>query len=197
VTLRLTGVAVLLFMASIVLGIIGLCGISKYGTDGILWRSVRGIVVSVIRLGLLGEEFVRGFQSARQNRQALASVEATAKEVNNDLKKELASQGTLGPGSTDQTMNKLKAAMDKAVKESTGDTALVAKASSTYLNRLMALVKSYQIAADGIAKPQVLDMKGVTERGGTAQTKKQGPGLPGCKRTIVGVHSARGTDFPR
>ena len=51
--LILGGFIVLLFLVGILLGIISLCGIKKYGKQGILAPAITGIVLNLVFLSLL------------------------------------------------------------------------------------------------------------------------------------------------
>ncbi len=154
----------LIYLVSIVLAVIALTGMSRYGKEGILRRSLSGLVLSAILLGIWGMAFVHGFQTALQNRKAANSITQAATEENNSLKKEFAQKGTIAPGSGQVTLKKMKSAFDQASRDMTGDEALVAKAGSAYMGKLQALLDDYTAAAQALKSQTVLNMSGVSQR---------------------------------
>jgi hypothetical protein len=129
-----------------------------------LGRSVAGIFVSTVLLGIWATGFVHGFQTARQNRQGANAVMQAAAEVHNDAKKEVTEKGAVGPESGQARVEKMKSAFDQAAKGMTGDDALVAKAGSAFVAKMQILQTNYATAARALKSPAVLDMKSVEQR---------------------------------
>lgn len=70
ITLMVTvGVALLLMVAGIVCGVIGLAGVKLHGTKGIRTPSIVGIALNAGMLGLIAVSIVSGFQGAKTRSQ--------------------------------------------------------------------------------------------------------------------------------
>ncbi|HZQ46218.1 MAG TPA: hypothetical protein VFC07_04340 [Verrucomicrobiae bacterium] len=151
----------LLFLASIVLGIIALCGMSEHGQEGILWRSVRGIVMGIAMLWLMGTGFVHGWQTAMQNRKAVAAITQASQEVREETKKDFNRDQKITVESAQPKLDKMKNALDGAAKDGSPETALLANASKAYLEKLQGLMNDYAATAKMLQSPPVLDMNGV------------------------------------
>ena len=164
ITVGLSFLLAFIFLVSLVLALIALTGMPRYGKEGILGRALAGLLVSTVLLAFWGAGFVHGFKTALQNRQAANAVTQAATEVHDNLKKELAEKGTIGPDSVRSRSEKMKSALDKASREMTGDVALVAKAGSAYTAKMQSLLTDYTAALRAMKSPPVLEMKGVDQR---------------------------------
>lgn len=154
-----------IYVVSLVLGFVGLTGSYRRGNEGALVRAVLGMIISGTLLGFWGVGFVRGYRMAMQNRKAAQAVAQAAKEIKQDMKKELAEKGTASPDASQAGAEKLKKAFDNASKQLTGDDALVAQAGAYYMARLQNVVNDYTAAAQAIKSPLVfMNMNGVDQR---------------------------------
>jgi hypothetical protein len=149
-------------LAGIMLAIVALCGISKYGSEGILWRSCRGLCLS----GVFLFAGVTGYFHARHNAQVLKDLRATSRQVNEDVKKDIASgkDVTVAVEDAQLGIEKMKTALDSASATTSGTDALVMKGSSDHLARAQVLFKAYATTLKAIQEPNVLDMGGVSKR---------------------------------
>lgn len=161
-----------IFLVSLALALVALAGIPRHGTEGILVRSLLGMLVSLVLLGIWGMNFVHGFRTALQNRKAANSLNQTLTEANDNLKKEIAQKGALGPDAGKDNAQKIKNAFDKASTELTGNAALAAKAGSAYIAKMQGLVANYTAAAQAIKSPPALNMSGVQRREDLAAKKE-------------------------
>jgi len=153
------GLTLVMCGLSFLLGIIALCGIPKHGAQGILWRSLRGMLASGIILSIMGQGFVHGYQAAVRARSARLAQSQTAQDARDDSKKE--TDGSTRP--TPATAQS-QAAPDKSSQAWPADTSLAAKATSHFQRELQSLSKDYADAAQQIRNPWVLDMNSVGTR---------------------------------
>ena len=154
----------LICLISIVFAVIALTGVSRYGREGILRRSLSGLVLSAVLLAIWGMGFVHGFQTAMQKRRAANPIIEAVTEQQDHLKKEFAQKGAIGPDDNKDVVKKMRAIVDSASHDLTGDDVLVAKAGSVYLDKLQALHANYTAAAQALKSQAVLSMSGVSQR---------------------------------
>jgi hypothetical protein len=148
------GVAGLMVLASLVFGLIALCAIPKFGQERLLYRSVRGMMIS----GGLIVAFVTGFGYAQRNHLVNAALDETVQKVQADMKNNVAN----GKDTDNvKALGTLKQAMDTAAREGKGDTALFAKAMGGFLQKAQVPLKEYSDAAEKIKAGSVLNMNGV------------------------------------
>jgi hypothetical protein len=158
------GITLLLCGLSLLLGIIALCGIPKHGTQGILWRSLRGMLASGVILAFMGEGFVHGYQAAIRARSALLAQRQAAQDSHDGSKKETDGSNTQASTGTQSQVDKSKTAPEKPAQAWPVDTSLAAKATSHFQRELQNLTKDYAEAAQQLRNPWVLDMSTVDKR---------------------------------
>ena len=158
------GITLLLCGLSFLLGIIALCGIPKHGAQGILWRSLRGMLASGIILSIMGEGFVHGYQAAVRARSALLAQRRAVQETHDDSKKETDGSTTPSSATTQPEVDKPKTTPEKSSQPWPVDTSLSAKATSHFQRELQNLSKDYADAAQQLRNPWVLDTSTVGTR---------------------------------
>lgn len=160
--LILLGVVGVGLVAGIVLAIVGLCGVPKYGASGLVGPALRGLLASGGVLWLTITGFVHGIHNVR----ALTAATDTVRQFNKDIKKDFLNDND--PQVTLQKaqlgLERVKLAMDSVSQGGSGNSALMAKAFSSHVAKMQALLKDYTGASNGIMEPSVLDMSGVTQR---------------------------------
>ena len=163
---RLAGAALvfLLYMASLVLGIVALCGMREHGKEGILWQSITGITLSLGIFLFVGVFVVHGALMAMQNRKAAAAVTQAAREVHEETKQDFNRDHKITMESAQPKIDKLKTTLDGVAKEGSADMALAANATKAYLEKVQALMSDYSAAAKLLRSPPVLNMSGVESR---------------------------------
>jgi hypothetical protein len=144
VSLGLVTLTVLACCTSGVLGIIALCGIPKHGTQGILWRAGRGILLSTALLGYLGTGFIHGFQEAMKDHLAQLSLRHATQEV----------RAKSRPDAPDAT----------PANKAPVDNSPAGRATAAFHDEMQKLSTEYSAAAEPIHNPSVLDMSGVDKR---------------------------------
>jgi hypothetical protein len=157
ITLATAIVFVVLIVTSIVFGVVGLSGISRSGSQGILARSLWGIGLSLILLGIFGISFYHGWVSSR-------SVHDKVVQVQSDMKEDVDSGRGISLDKQQARLNDLRATVDSAAQNASGNEALFDRAASACLGQLQGLMKNYGEAATALRNPPVLDMDGVTQR---------------------------------
>src|SRR5258708_553892 len=141
------GITLLLCGLSLLLGIIALCGIPKHGAQGILWRSLRGMLASGVILAFMGEGFVHGYQAAIRARSALLTQRQAVQETHDGSKKETDSSTTPASTTTQPQVDKPKTTPEKSSQPWPVDTSLSAKATSHFQREMHNLSKEYADAA--------------------------------------------------
>jgi hypothetical protein len=161
-----------IYLLSIILGLVALTGMSREGNEGTLRRSILGVVISGALLGFWSVGFVHGYQTGMKNRKAAQAITQATHEINKDLTKEVAEKGSVTPSASKDNAQKMKTALDNASKQMTGDDALVARAGSGYMGRLQKILNDYTAAAQTIRSPSMLSMNGVGQREQLAARKE-------------------------
>jgi len=154
------GLFVLLLLAALVLGIIALCGTAKLGRQGLLGRSIWGIVASLILLTLFGAGVLRGVRDVATVR----ALTASSKRLQEDTKRDFERGDGVSPEKQELRVARLQAQMESASQLSSGNTALFAQSASAYLQRMQPIMREYSTATKQLQQPSVLDMRGVERR---------------------------------
>ncbi len=154
----------LLFMASLVSGIVALCGMREEGKEGILWQSIVGIMLSLGIFGVTGVLIIHGVQMAMQNHKATEAMTQTVRELQEESKRDFNRDHKIGLDSAQPKLDKMKTALDGMAKEGTGDAVLTANASKAYLEKLQVLMSEYTAGAKLLQSPPVMDMSGVESK---------------------------------
>jgi hypothetical protein len=149
-------------MAGVGFSIAAMCGIRRHGSRGILGPAVWGLLLSS---GLF-VIFLSGAARGVHNAQIIARARETTRNVTADLSRELTNSTDLAnPIEARQAgVDKIRGALDNISDSASGETALIAKASSAHLAKMQALMTNYGVAFNALRSPPVLDMRGVTDR---------------------------------
>jgi hypothetical protein len=168
--LILLGVMGVALVAGIVLAVIALCGVPKYGASGLVGPALRGLLASGGILWLTITGFVHGIHNVR----ALTAATDTVRQVDKDIKKDVINdkdpQVTLQKAQLG--LERVKLAMDSVSHGGSGNSALMAKAFSSHVAKMQTLLKDYSGAMNAMMQPSVLDMSGVTQRSQLAGRKQ-------------------------
>ncbi|HEX4644347.1 MAG TPA: hypothetical protein VH598_01935, partial [Verrucomicrobiae bacterium] len=151
------GVAGLMVLASLVFGLIALCAIPRFGQEGLLLRSIRGMVIS----GGLIVAVVTGFGYAARNHLVTSRMDETMQKMQADMKKDVASGKEISGDDQVKRLGAMKQAMDVAAREGTGATAMFAKVMSAFAQKIEVPLKGYADAAKNLHGATVLNMEGV------------------------------------
>ena len=143
ILLLVVGLAV---CASLITGLIALSGIRKCGSDGILGKTVRGMCLSAVAIG----SFVWAFSEDRTNRETMARLHELAVKVDADTRKDFENNKGLSASDGIKRMNETQNLLDSAAKETTGNTALINKAASAFLQKAKAFMAAYAEAEKGL-----------------------------------------------
>jgi len=162
--LAVRGVAGLVIVVGLIFGFIALSAVPKYGRQGLLWRPIRGIVLSAGLIAYLGAGFVGAWGDAIQNHKTALAMHEASKEMQADMKKSVEEGQGIKMEDAQPKIEKMKTALDEASKTGSGETAVTARAMSSYLGKLQDLMKDYSTAADALRNPPVLEMDGVRGR---------------------------------
>jgi hypothetical protein len=139
-------IGALAVFASLILGLIALCGIPKHGSEGILGKALRGIFTSVTAICV----FAYTYSETRANREAMARMHELAVKVDADTRKDFADHKGLSAADGLKRMNDEQNILDNAAHETTGNTALVNKAASAFLQKAKAAMTAYAEAEKGL-----------------------------------------------
>jgi hypothetical protein len=152
----------LALVTGIVLAIIALSGVPKYGASGLVGPALRGLLASGGILWLTITGFLHGIHNVR----ALTSATETVRQVDKDIKKNLIDEKDpqVAMQKAQLGLERVKLAMDSVSEGNSGTSALTAKAFSSHVAKMQVLLKDYAGAMNGIMTPSVLDMSGVTQR---------------------------------
>jgi hypothetical protein len=158
----LLGAVGLALVVGVVLAIIALCGVPKYGASGLVGPALRGLLASGGILWLTITGFMHGIHNVR----ALTSATDTVRQVDKDIKKDLINEKDpqVAMQKAQLGLERVKLAMNSVSDGNSGTSALMAKAFSSHVTKMQALLKDYAAAMNGIMTPPVLDMNGVTQR---------------------------------
>jgi len=160
--LILLGVVGVALVAGIVLAIIALCGIPKFGASGLIGPALRGLLASGGILWLTITGFLHGIHNVR----ALTAATDTIRQVDRDIKKDVLAEKDpqVAMQKAQLGLERVKLAMDSVSEGNSGTSALMAKAFSSHVAKMQVLLKEYAGAMNAIMAPSVLDMSGVTQR---------------------------------
>jgi hypothetical protein len=150
----------LMLLASIVLGVIALCAIPKYGSEGVLKPALRGIIVSLLLLGSFGNSYSQGLK----NQKALLAMEQRAKDLRAQESKGLATGKISDVSAHLKKLNAAASALDQASHDSAGSQALAIKAMGGFLAKTRVLLVNYVKAAKPMETMTGLDTKNITRQ---------------------------------
>ena len=164
IAIVMCGLCGVMLLVSVICGLIALCGISKHGTQRILLRSVFGLLISFVLLFALGSGFMQGYRKAITDRQLSRDLRHSTEQLQAGLKMDVEKGHGISVAQTEANFEKFKSVMDTASKKASGDNALLARASSAYLDQWRPLMKDYSAALTELQKPSLLDMSDVAGR---------------------------------
>lgn len=155
--------AALLILAGFVLGIVGLCGMNKYGTRGILGRSIAGLLINGLLLAIFAFGLVAGLGNRLKSQQALREMRGTVQDFQDNARKTF--NPKTGITNVDVShINRLRDQLDNASRSATGDDVGISKAMSLYLERMEKAAKNYQSAATELRAANVLSLNALTDK---------------------------------
>jgi len=147
-------------MASLVLAIVAISGVPRYGAQGILWRAIRGLIMNVVVVCAFAQGFVQG----RHNARAMANFQAGQDEVRVEVSREAtnADDAVSAMDRRQAGLDQMKTALDSL--QASGSSELVLKAVRQHMTKLQQFSKEYTASLKGILQPSVLDMSDVSQR---------------------------------
>jgi hypothetical protein len=162
--LGIGAVFMLLLLTSLICGIIALCGMSKHGTDRIIWRSLIGTILSLGVGVLFSVGVVSGFVRARENHQLTQAIQQSSKQLEADMKHDLENGKQLTPERQQLRLEGMQQVVEAAAANGTGDTALMAKATAIYLKKMQPALAEYNDVMKAWHETPILDLSGVQKR---------------------------------
>jgi hypothetical protein len=159
-----------LILLGFLCGAFALCGMGRYGTKGILARSLFGILFNGAFLGLglaIAIPTVLQVRARTKNASLSTQIDQAVHSVREDV------QSRLRNGNPDAvSTNKLSADqekelekfLEKAAKEYTGDAGLALKGVGGFLRKAAMLQKNYDEKMRALIHPPVTSMAGVATR---------------------------------
>jgi hypothetical protein len=110
-------VCCLMWLASLILGVIALISMRKYGMEGIVKPALGGVCVSVFCLYLFGDGFVRGFRNAR----ARAELQEKVKQIRARDRMDFTNEAPITATGELKKINEAQSIIDQAARDSSGD----------------------------------------------------------------------------
>ena len=164
VALGAGAIAGLLLLAGLVVAIVALCGIPRHGRERILVRSLIGLSLSLLFLGVFATGIVSGFTKAWQNRTIAQSIRESSKEIATGTKRDVEQGRGISVARQQLRIEGMQHSLEAASEGASGDTALLAKASAAYLQKLQPVMKEYGDAVKSLMEPPILNLDGVERR---------------------------------
>jgi hypothetical protein len=155
IALASLGVFTLLLVLSLVLSIVGLAAIPSHGRQGLLGRSLCGLLLSGLVLLLIATNFISGRREAIRARTLDRSPSTTATDRN---------------GSENNRNHSVP--QPPIAPNAAAGHPLLAKAIDAQNKKLQAIIKDYLAASKGLQDPFILEMNGVTRREQLAARKE-------------------------
>jgi hypothetical protein len=157
------GVCLMLIVAGFAMGIVGLCGVKQHGSRGILGKSIAGLVINGLLLFFFVVGFMAGLGKGIKSRQFTRDLKTTAQELKANAK------NTYNPknGITNMDVNgvdRLRAQLNDAAQNLSGDDALVAQAMSLHVARMESAMKVYQAAMAELNAGRVLSLENLSDK---------------------------------
>ena len=147
----------LLVVAGLIMGILGLSGVRKHGPRGILGTGITAVAINGLLLILfftgmvmeLNNKILRPGQFRQELRATVQDIQANAKKSFNP--KTGITNVDIG------SMDRLRTQFDNAAQTLSGDDARIARAMAAHVARLEAAMKKYDAAAAAFRNAKVLD----------------------------------------
>lgn len=151
------GAGLLLVVAGLIMGILGLSGIRKHGPHGILGTGITAVAINGLLLILfftgMALELNKNILKRGQFRQEL---HATVQDIQANAKKSF--NPKTGITNLDiGSMDRLRTQFDNAALTLSGDDARIARAMAAYVARLEVAMKKYDTTATAFRDARVLD----------------------------------------
>lgn len=161
----------LVVIAGLITAIVGLCGIQKYGTRKLLGRSIAGLIINGLLLGLFAVMVIAGLKKAVAGYKDLVQMQNDTREIQAKARESF--NDDTGITNFDiNSMNKVQGDLDRAAKTLTGDGALMSQVLSQYLSRMRASHESYEIEATKLRAANILAFSNVTSRADLATSRR-------------------------
>lgn len=158
-------------VAGLITAIVGLCGIQEYGTRKLLGRSIAGLLMNGLLLGLFALGFVVGFNKAIDNNKDLEQVQNDSREMQAKAKESF--NDKTGITNIDvNSLSKMQGDLDRASQTLTGDDASISQAMSQYLSRMRASTESYTIEITKLRAANILAFSNVTSKADLATSRR-------------------------
>ncbi len=179
------GAEVLLAVIGIVFAIIGLAGTTREGNQGILGKSIAGLLISGLLLALFAFGFISGFEHTRRaNAQATREMRQAEADLNANLKKSLNSKA--GITNLDQIkFDEFQGRISNSFQNLSGDDAKIGQAMNSFLSEIKKEAKNYEAASGKLREFQVLGI--VTNRATLAERRKIVEQFIAANDTLTGV----------
>jgi|GEM_PF-5988217 hypothetical protein len=169
--LALVAVFILVELGSLVMGVIALSGVREYGPEGLLWRGLRSVVGSLIVMGLFTSAVVSVVRLGIENRRTLLAMRATAVRARTDAQENTTEKPEEKPAPAAPAQPQPAAPVPLvpdpslvAAPAATPDDAVVSKATSAYLQKILGLTTNYTSAVRALEDPPILNMSTVARR---------------------------------
>jgi hypothetical protein len=165
------GVCFMLMAAGFALGIIGLCGMKQHGPQGILGKSIAGLIINGLLIFLFGVGFAAGLNKGIKSRQFAGNLKTAVHDLQANAK------NTYDPknGITNldiKGIDHLRSQLDNAAQTLSGDDALIAQAMSLHVTRMETAMKAYQSAAVKLRADRVLSLEKLSDQQQIASRRK-------------------------
>lgn len=162
----------LLIVAGFILGIVALCGITRYGRNGLLGRGITAVVINGALIGLFFVGVAGGIKKAVDRRQAWSSVDSAARDLREGMQKNYNPETGLTNDFTDE-LGEFQSRIEAASKNVKGDDALIMQATAAYASKMQAAVKAFSEVTEQLTQAEVSNigvMKEKTEIADRRQT---------------------------
>ncbi|HUA37814.1 MAG TPA: hypothetical protein VMA35_05365 [Candidatus Sulfopaludibacter sp.] len=158
-----SGAGLLLVMAGLIMGILGLCGVREHGPRGILGAGTTAVTINSLLLILiftgltleLNNKILKRSQYEQEVRGTVQDIQAKAKRSFNPR-----------TGITNVDFNgldRLQTQFNYAAQTLSGDDARIAQVMAAHVARLETAMKKYDAAATALRKARVLDLSGLDD----------------------------------
>jgi hypothetical protein len=161
--------SVVLLMIGIGSGVAALCGIPRYGKQGILGRSIAGLVLSGLLVVAGVAAMAVTLQKATKKRQAqkesAEGLRNAANELQNDFRKSYdPEKGITNIAGSSERLDRYGKKIAEASRNLSGDDAAVMQTMSAYLKDFQVILKKYEDAAKKYASGEVLDVSNLKSK---------------------------------
>ncbi len=175
----------MLILIGVVCAIIGLAGTTREGKQGILGKSIAGLVINGLLLALIAIGFVSEFvHTRRANAQATLEMRQAEADLNSNLKKSF--NPKTGITNLDQVkFDEFQSRISNSFQNLSGDDAKIGQAMNSFLSEIRKEAKNYEIASGNLREARVLGI--VTNRATLAERRKIVEQFIAANDTLTGV----------